>query len=279
MKPVEVDDAFFHGKVILLVEDELTRRVVSKCWEAAPRAKDIQVRAAGGSDGVAKLVEGIRQRGRTDVFGLVDRDFGMAGPGSGPVFRTGWHECENHLLDFDVLAKIAERATRDEIAAKTLDFARTMKTWMALRCALSGLRRDRPEFPGDPEIAEIPTIDEARRWFEQQRYPEAMGRWVRAKWTTAQLVTMCDQHDRDYENDLSSGPGSRPSRARSSSRTWRGASSGATQSRATRSSRSRSPSVGIGRGVLRHSWTPSATQRSPGFEREVGAGALVRGDV
>lgn len=204
MKSFEIDDAFYQGRAILLVEDELTRRIVAKCWEATPRAKEIQVRAAGGSDGVARLVEGIRQSGRVDVFGLIDRDFGFEGPGAGPTFRTAWHEIENHLLDFEVLAKIAAKATREEIQAVALDFATRMKTWMALRRALSELRRDRPEFPADPKIDQVQTLEEATRWFEAQKYPEKMHAWVGAKWTSTHLVKMSEQYARTYEAELTS---------------------------------------------------------------------------
>jgi hypothetical protein len=205
MRSFEIDDAFYQGRAILLVEDELTRRIVAKCWEATPRAKEIQVRAAGGSDGVARLVEGVRQSGRVDVFGLIDRDFGFEGPGAGPTFRTARHEIENHLLDFEVLAKIAAKATREEIHAEALAYATRMKTWMALRCALFELRRDRPEFPADPKIDRVQTLEEVTRWFEAQKYSEKMQVWVGAKWTTAHLVKMSAKHALTYEDELTSG--------------------------------------------------------------------------
>lgn len=203
MKPVEIDDAFYQGKALLLVEDHLTRRVVAKCWESHPRAKDIQVRAAGGSEGVSALVDAARQRGRKDVFGLLDRDFGVSGAGGGAFFRTAGHEVENHLLDFEVLARLAAVPnTAAEIEAEARRYAGAMVPWMALRQVLFELRRDRPGFPPDPPIAAVASLDSARAWLGAQKYPEKNEQWVGRVWMFKQLATILGDRHETYANDV-----------------------------------------------------------------------------
>lgn len=203
MTPSEVDDAFYQGRALLLVEDHLTRRVVAKCWEAHPRAKDIQVRAAGGSEGVRALVDAARQSGRKDVFGLLDRDFGGAGSIAAGLHRTDGHEIENDLLDFEVLAKLtAHPNPAADIEATARRHAETMVPWMALRQVLFELRNDRPGIPPEPKVADVASVDAALTWLDAQRYPRKNDQWVGQKWTQNHLEKMLQRHHATYAQDV-----------------------------------------------------------------------------
>lgn len=148
MRAAPIDDAFFMGSALLLVEDPLTAVVLRECWSGDPRSRKIAVRAVGGRESVERLVQAAREEGRSTVFGFVDRDFGE--PRTGPlVFSTDRHEIENELLDTPVIAALSSKAPT-EIDQVLSNAAQSLTEWMGVRYLLQARKQLRPSFPADP---------------------------------------------------------------------------------------------------------------------------------
>ena len=205
MNTRRIDDVFFLGDALLLVEDERTRAVVTECWSRDAAARRIVVRPVGGRIGVEGLVRASREQGRKHVFGLVDRDFGDAGA-QGPVFHTGWHEFENHLLDFDGLAALHERESATALTARAETRARELVAWMAVRRTLHETKTALPATPPDPRHDEGVDLTAAQRWFDARPYPEDIEREIHRTWTRHYLKETClPKHLGDCENELNNG--------------------------------------------------------------------------
>jgi hypothetical protein len=200
-----IDDAFFRGKALLLVEDPLTRTVLSQCWKMDPRARDITVRPVGGNVGVQRLVMAARELDHRHVFGLVDRDFdGPAGAGA-PVLKTGRHEIENHLLDYDVLAKVSLNTSAAAIEQVATARATDLRAWMAVRKTLVEMKVEIPGMPGDPKVIEVPDEAAAKAWLKQQSYPEDAEKIIRTKWTKLHLNDRLPVHYEWCANEVTTG--------------------------------------------------------------------------
>lgn len=205
MKSRVIDDIFFQGDALLLVEDPLTRSAILKCWELHSAAKKIVARAAGGYKGVQSLVQAAHESGHNNVFGLIDRDFQPAvSTLTGPVFRTEYHEMENHFLDFHVLAKLSKGSSAAQIETIAHDYAKSAQGWMAVRRTLIEMKLDLPPFPSDPSPCDIPDVDAAVSWLVSQPYPQNIAPSFLRKWTKSQLETMVKQYDKEYADDVAS---------------------------------------------------------------------------
>ncbi len=205
MKANLISDPFFTGPAILLVEDERTRAALTGLWFRDPAAKRILVRAAGGRVGVETLATASRENGRKHVYGLVDRDFGAAGR-SLNLFRTERHEFENHLLDFESLAKLHEHATADEMRARAERRASSLTAWMAVRRTIHEAKTALLRTPPDPKAEGVLDAEAARQWFDALQYPEDVEREIRRTWTRTYLKdNRFPQHLRDCEADFESG--------------------------------------------------------------------------
>lgn len=187
MKTRPIDDAFFQGDALLLVEDELTRVVVTGCWSDDPVARKVVVRAVGGHSAVASLVQASREQGRSNVYGLIDRDFSSASADGGPLLRTGWHEIENHLLDFDVLASLHGRHNATTLRSFAQAQASTMVAWMAARRTLWEMKGDLQKFPADPDLGQVPDLNAAKAWITALSYPQDIEASIRRTWTKVYL--------------------------------------------------------------------------------------------
>ena len=207
MKTAPIDDAFFQGRALLLVEDPLTRVVLVERWSGHSAAKHIQVRAVGGRAAVGALVSSSRAQGRTEVFGLTDRDFDGPGRGAdGPHFRTPGHEMENHLIVPATLLRIAQRGvTVDEIHEKTLARAKTMRSWMALRRTLAEIRAALALTPPDPALHEITDVATAKDWLRSQKHPGQIEAALRRTWTDLYVAERVEKHDADCGDELANG--------------------------------------------------------------------------
>lgn len=175
MRAAPIDDAFFMGSALLLVEDPLTAVVLRECWSGDPRSRKIAVRAVGGRESAERLVQAAREEGRSTVFGFVDRDFGE--PRTGPVvFSTDRHEIENELLDTLVIAALSSKAPTeiDQVLSKA---AQSLTEWMGVRYLLQARKQLRPSFPADPtrSDASLSWVDTAARSYcdEVKRYSQA----------------------------------------------------------------------------------------------------------
>lgn len=189
MKTRPIDDAFFQGDALLLVEDELTRVVVTGCWSDDPVARKVVVRAVGGHSAVASLVQASREQGRRNVYGLIDRDFSTGSAGGGLLFRTEGHEIENHLLDFEVLASLQMRGGHDAADLRSFAQARAsaMVAWMAARRTLLEMKGDLQKFPADPDLGQVPDLAAAKAWITALSYPQDIEASIRRTWTKVYL--------------------------------------------------------------------------------------------
>ncbi|MFO0605449.1 MAG: hypothetical protein U0324_19870 [Polyangiales bacterium] len=163
MKIGDIDDPFFRGKALLLVEDPLTRVTLTRCWSQDVRARKITVRAVGGHDSVKALVQAAREEGRGHVFGLVDRDFAAPSSNDDPVQRTARHEIENHLLDFDALAAVSALSAV-ELEAKAHERASALHAWMALRLTMLYVQQRSSKLPPTPTPAAVSSLEAASAW-------------------------------------------------------------------------------------------------------------------
>lgn len=202
-----LDDAFYQGKAVLLVEDPLTARVLSKCWSGHPKAKDLVLRPAGGREGVSKLVQASREEGRSNVFGLRDADFNpKTHPlgGEGGVYVTQRHEFENHLLDWATLAKLSRGShTATQVEALANREALRSQAWMALRNAKSHVHGMLPSTPPDPTSEQIPDLAAAKAWSGWKDHVDRLGRPT--NWSAKDFEAQLVQQDRNYAADLASG--------------------------------------------------------------------------
>jgi len=189
MKSRRIDDPFFMGDALLLVEDTRTREVVTACWSGDPTARRIVVRAVGGREGVVSLVRAAREQKRTTVYGLIDRDFATTTTAAPGLFYTAWHEFENHLLEFEGLSALHLERSAAELTALALEFARSAVAWMAVRHTLHETKTALLKTPGDPKLAEIADLAAAERWLATTGYPETIARDIGRTWTCNYLQT------------------------------------------------------------------------------------------
>lgn len=194
MKLPPIDDAFFRGKALLLVEDALTRVVLAECWRMDAKARAIAVRPVGGHSSVVALVQAARELRHNYVFGLVDRDFaGRSGTGAS-VIRTELHEIENHLLDYAALARISRGSTAAVIEQVATARAADLQAWMAVRKTLVEMKTEIPGMPGDPRESEVPDEATAKAWVRALPYPQDAERLIRTKWTKPYLDSRLQSH-------------------------------------------------------------------------------------
>lgn len=189
MKSRSIDDPFFLGDALLLVEDARTREVITAIWSGDPTARRIIVRAVGGRSGVSSLVHASREQGRTHVYGLIDRDFATSRVDAHGLFHTPWHEIENHLLDFDTLSALHLDRSAVELKAIAETFARSAVAWMALRWTLHEAKTALFQTPGDPKLSDIHDLDTAQRWLAATSYPETIEQCIRRTWTNHYLLS------------------------------------------------------------------------------------------
>lgn len=183
IKVAPIDDPLVRGRARLWVEDVLTRKLLETCWTSDPVGKQVAVQPAGGRGGVEAMLRAVREEGRRNEFGLVDRDFGALRDGSltaGPLSTTPGHEIENALLDFPVLATLCARPAED-VRLKARDIAEQLIPWMALRRVVREIKLGLPGTPEDPRPAEVASDDAALEWLRQSDYPAKLEKAIHQK--------------------------------------------------------------------------------------------------
>lgn len=122
---VEVDlDSIYRGDINLWVEDELTREYLEALWAGT----GVKFLVAGGSDCVRGVVKDAMRTGQTNVFGVVDRDYGASNIKQWKF--DSWQECcyclprheiENYLLEPEAITSSRFnniKRTADDIRAE-----------------------------------------------------------------------------------------------------------------------------------------------------------------
>jgi hypothetical protein len=188
VKSVPIEDPFFQGDALLLVEDPLTAVVLRECWVKDPQARRIVVRPVGGRESVNRLVQAAREQKRHNVFGFVDRDFGEVRTGP-EVFSTHAHEIENELLNSAVIAALSGQPVA-QIDLALQSAAQKLIDWMGVRYLLQQRKLAWPPFPSDPSAAEA-----SQKWVEAeaQKYCDGVKRWtaseIPSEWRDTWLQT------------------------------------------------------------------------------------------
>lgn len=188
MKIAPIDDPFFQGAALLLVEDPLTATVLRECWSRDPSALKIMVRAVGGRESVTRLVQAALEQKQTTVFGFVDRDFGTVRTGP-TVFSTDRHEIENELLDSAVIADLSGQ-TETNVDALLQAKAQTLVAWMGVRYLLKTQFAAQAQFPMVPAITDANATwveSEAERYFKALK--ESANTQTPSAWRDAWLNT------------------------------------------------------------------------------------------
>lgn len=204
MKATRIDDAFFQGDALLLVEDAVTAAALRELWSRDAQTMRITVRSVGGREPVTRLVQAAEQQGHRHVFGFVDRDFGpqKAGP---RLFSTHAHEIESELLDLHALAALSNGETATEIETKLQSIASTMVSWSAARAALQQMKQSRPDLPREPSIDEVPDAATARAWLKKLDF-SARNLTAAREWTATYLAdTIFVQCEVTARGDIASG--------------------------------------------------------------------------
>lgn len=168
----------YRDRVVLWVEDELTREALTMLWGPTP---GVAVAIAGSKDGVRALVNGAPAHRAGRIVGLVDRDFDRPKAG-GVIVQTERHEFENELLDFEVLASLTpSKAPAEEIEALAKTHAEGLLPWVACKATLQVAKEAvRAEFPADPSTT-LASLDAAADFItgsvEWRLAPAAWGEW------------------------------------------------------------------------------------------------------
>jgi len=158
-------DALYSGQINLWVEDVLTRAYLDALWND-PAVKFL---IGGGRDGVGAILKDAEDAGYTNVFGVIDRDFGPSNLADwmNPVktfrkFVLPVHEVENYLLDPPALEASRYQNRGIDVAAiegRMIAKANQLCWWVACRDAIAERkRRFREEFVPDPKQS---VVDEA----------------------------------------------------------------------------------------------------------------------
>lgn len=174
------------GKIILWVEDNLTKEYLSEIWK--PEITFFLFLRGAGSNVVHGSVNEHRLQGEGYVFGIVDRDFRLSNypnwkhPNSDiSVFRPTMHEIENYLLDWQALAGCKTNTDRynrsaNEIETRAFEFANKMTWWMACRSVLSKYRDDLiGTYPNHSSIENIQSQTDADNHFTQSDWYNSLG--------------------------------------------------------------------------------------------------------
>jgi len=180
IKSTNRDSSLTQGKVILWVEDKLTREYLRTIWKSDNTIFDI--RFAGGKSVVKATVHDLRNQDESpkNVFGFIDKDFAESnydkwqndGPPSG-IYIPKFHEIENYLLDWDALTNCDSNYCLrkfNEIKDRASDKANSMCWWMSCTQVLSHYHYQLVgEFPSNPKIPIVNCMSEAKNYIINEK--------------------------------------------------------------------------------------------------------------
>lgn len=205
----DVDRAsLYNAPINLWVEDALTRSYLGSLWQNDPSVKFL---IGGGHRGVAAIVEDARQVGYTNVFGLVDRDFGESNfakwsdPSSDiRVFVLPVFEIENYLLDGAALVGCpvaAKGLLATTIDQKLVERTLELLDWVSIcRVVFDLSRQAGEEFPRYP----------SQNAFSSQNpsHVDPVDWLLQTDWVRQTLPALCQINEESlrkrYENSLRS---------------------------------------------------------------------------
>lgn len=202
------------AKIILWVEDSLTRDYLAKGWGDPA---EIAFLISGGNSSIRPAVQAAERDNYKHVFGLVDRDFGYTNytswntPSGSRIFTLPRHEIENYALDANAIAGCSlnnrSRSVSD-IEDELQRLAKLQPTWLACRRVLVKIRETlQHDYPSHPSATSIPTIADAEshivssQWFGE--LPLRSYRWttpgtVRAELHNAEAEYLAELNNGDW---------------------------------------------------------------------------------
>lgn len=158
----------YRNAIIVWVEDELTREVLTILWGACP----LHLAVASSRAGVRALVAGAPPKLKRRVFGVEDLDFAKGNRdqwSTADVVRLEVHEAENLVLDPVCLSAVATSngaaCTTQDFEAEMRSLAERMVAWMACRATLREMA-ERLQFPSDPGVADVPDLTRAAAYIQ-----------------------------------------------------------------------------------------------------------------
>jgi hypothetical protein len=187
----ELESLYTKRKVVLWVEDELTRLWLRALWQDS----DFALFVAGGNEAVRAVVADARAAGRGNVFGVRDRDFSapnrahwLVQAKNPTVFVPDAHEVENFLLDFQGLASLdanynPHARTADDLADRAHQRANEGLWWMAARATIADVRLlVTGDFPSHPKLGTpaLASLADARQELEKCLVHSDWGVRIRA---------------------------------------------------------------------------------------------------
>jgi hypothetical protein len=134
--------SLYRSKIVIWVEDELTREYLQMIWQTS----GVKCLIAGGHESIKPVVRDARSHGNHNVFGVVDGDFEQSNLDrwrTVEVFQLPVNEVENYLLSAPAIAGCkmnTNHRTEQAIDAHMLERARELMWWMVACRTISRLR-------------------------------------------------------------------------------------------------------------------------------------------
>lgn len=135
------------AKIILWVEDSLTRDYLAKVWGDPA---EIAFLISGGNSSIRPAVQAAERDNYKHVFGLVDRDFGHTNhsswhnPSGSRIFTLPRHEIENYALDANAITECVlnnRGRSVSDIEDELRRLAELQPSWLACRRVLVNISK------------------------------------------------------------------------------------------------------------------------------------------
>src|SRR5690554_4222790 len=139
------------------------------------------------------MVRGTPKSKRQNIFGIIDRDFATDNMErwENPdvrIFKLPFHEIENVLLDFQILAEISGHS-ESVIRESTRSRAEELVAWTACKDVLRKIVQALPTTPSDrklPSAAKELTVDYAVRYLRNAEFWSEFDPFVQ-RWSESEI--------------------------------------------------------------------------------------------
>ena len=201
----------YRGQINLWVEDAVTHQYLEELWLGSP----VQFLIGGGSSGVGAVVNDARANGYSNVFGLVDRDFGPTNYSHWDDETKGFlrfvlpvFELENYLLDARSLAESDVNTagkTQADIEAIMRDRASELVWWMTCRDVIARLRQCiLDDFMKQPKWTDIADLAGAEEYILQSKWHANISSRVDRIASEMEVRAMLEDAHAQYDSQLAS---------------------------------------------------------------------------
>lgn len=166
MQPSDLPTLYRNHRLILWVEDEVTKTYLHHHWQDA----DIGLLMAGGHENIYAVVKSSRAQGFVQVFGFRDRDFGETNrakwsDGAVEVLTSEAFEIENLALDSQAMSMCqlnTSGKSAAEIEAALRALAQKRLWWMSCRRTIAEIRTTAThQFVSHPKLGNVSSEQQA----------------------------------------------------------------------------------------------------------------------